>query len=106
MKLMTKAIEKMTPAMDASDGTTFEEKTYTAKFFDPCGRGAWFMCEYDPVDRIAFGYIVSPLGPDCDEGGYFSLAELEGVRNRLGLGIERDIHWKPGKLPKEVLNVQ
>ena len=28
-----------------------------------------------------------------DELGYFSLAELEGIRGPLGLGIERDLHW-------------
>lgn len=29
------------------------------------------------------------------ELGYFSLDELSTVKNRMGLGIERDLHWKP-----------
>jgi len=31
------------------------------------------------------------------EWGYFSLKELESVRGPLGLGIERDIYFKPTK---------
>ena len=52
------------------------------------------MLEFDGEDTL-FGYMVSPLGPDCDELGYASLAELAGVRNRMGLGIERDLYWDP-----------
>jgi len=32
------------------------------------------------------------------ELGYFSLAELEGVRGPMGLAIERDLHWTPKTL--------
>jgi hypothetical protein len=45
-------------------------------------------------DWELYGYCISPLGPDCDEWGYASLNELATVRNRLGLGIERDLHWQ------------
>jgi hypothetical protein len=35
----------------------------------------------------------------CDLGfpelGYVSLNEMRGVRGALGLGIERDLHWRP-----------
>ncbi|MBT4456206.1 hypothetical protein HOC54_03630 [Candidatus Peregrinibacteria bacterium] len=27
-----------------------------AKLFDPCGSASWFLLEYDPIEKIAFGY--------------------------------------------------
>ena len=92
MKLLTKALEKKLPELYATEGTPVEEKKAVVKFFDPTGRGTWYGCEYDKEDTF-FGYWVSPLGSDCDEWGYFSLAELKSVRGKMGLGIERDLHW-------------
>jgi len=45
-----------------------------AKLFDPCSAATWFLTEYDPVERIAFGYVV---GLQEDEFGYISLTEIE-----------------------------
>jgi hypothetical protein len=46
-----------------------------------------------------FGYVVSPLGPDCDELGYFSLSELQELRfPPYGLPIERDLYFTPTAL--------
>jgi hypothetical protein len=42
-------------------------------------------------DYRLFGYMVSPLGPDCDEYGYSLLSELQKA------GVERDAWLKPGK---------
>ncbi len=94
MKLMTAAIRKMMPKMRSSENTPLEQKMAYVKFFDPTGRGTWYCCEFDGKDEF-FGFVVSPLGPDCDEWGYFSLAELESVTLRMGLKIERDLHFKP-----------
>lgn len=94
MKLMTKAIEKLLPRTGATDGKKPSETRVPLKLFDPCGRLTFFCTEWDGED-IMFGYMISPLGSDCDEFGYSSLKELSEVRNRLGLGIERDIHWDP-----------
>ncbi len=38
-----------------------------------------------------FGYVVGFE----NEWGSVSLNELKGIRNHLGIGIERDILWKP-----------
>jgi len=32
-----------------------------AKLFDPCGSATWFLTEYDPIEKIAFGYVVGLL---------------------------------------------
>ena len=94
MKLMTPEIEAAAPFMYETENVPTEDKVAVAKFFFPMGRGTWYLMEYDPEQRVGFGYCVSPLGPDCDEWGYFSIDELEGVRVH-GLGVERDIHFKP-----------
>jgi len=35
---------------------------------------------------------------DCIEYGTVSLREISAVKNRLGLGIERDLHYSGGKV--------
>lgn len=97
MKLLTKAILASLPKLYSTDGVPMEEKVAVVKFFDPCGRGTWYAFEGEPEgdDVRFFGFVVSPLGPDCDEAGYFNLSELQSVRNRFGLGIERDLHFSP-----------
>ncbi len=90
VKLMTKAIELKAPALYATEGVPNDEKVIIASIFDPCGRFTFYMVEYNPTTRIAFGYTISPLGPDCDEWGYSDLNELDAVRNSWGLPLERD----------------
>ena len=59
------------------------------KLFDPTGRWTWFIFEYNPETREAFGLVD---GFDA-ELGYFSMAELVAHRGVYGLPIERDLHW-------------
>ena len=65
-----------------------------AKFFNPTGAGRWFATEYDPEEKIFFGF-VSIFGDECDEWGSFSLEELKSYRGHFGLGIERDRFFQP-----------
>ncbi len=64
------------------------------KFFTPDSNFTWFLIEYDPNDRIAFGLVDGHER----EMGYISIEELEQVRGPLGLQVERDLHWKPTPL--------
>ena len=43
------------------------------KLFDPCGSASWYLTEYDPVEKIAFCYVVGLQV----EWGYCSLEDLE-----------------------------
>jgi Protein of unknown function (DUF2958) len=100
VRLLTKDLEAKLPKLYATDGVPLHEKVAIAKFFFPSGRGTWFVFEgeLDPDCGIEFfGYVVSPLGPDCDEVGYFTLGDLESV-NLAGLKVERDIWFKPTKM--------
>lgn len=99
MKLLTKAIEKALPALCGQDGKG-DEAIVHLKLFNPMGAATWFITEYDPEDRIFFGYAdLHGHGPEGGaELGYVSLAELEGLKLPFGLGIERDIHFTPKTL--------
>lgn len=70
-----------------------------AKFFNPMGLGTWYATEYDPVNRIFFGY-VSIFGDSNDEWGDFSLDELENYQGQTGLGIERDLYFTEQPISK------
>lgn len=78
------------------------------KFFNPTGIGTWFATEYNPKDKIFFGY-VSFFGDHNDEFGYFSLQELEEYCGPFGLGVERDLFFQPQPIskvmPKAVLDI-
>ena len=60
------------------------------KLFDPCGSFTWYLYEYDPEYDVAFGFVVGPF----PELGSVSMEELREYKGKLGLGIERDIHWQ------------
>ena len=96
MKLLTAAIAKKLPALYSQDGKGMEAKAIV-KFFDPSGSFTWYASEFDPTEGRFFGLVVSS---HCPEGelGYFMLSELQSIRGRFGLGIERDLHWSPTAL--------
>lgn len=102
MMLLTKDLRKRLPKLYATEKTLDDDKLAVVKLFHPAGRTTWYAVEFDGEDQF-FGYCVSPLGPDCDEWGYFSLAELSALRVH-GLGVERDLHWDPTTRMGQVLN--
>jgi len=62
------------------------------KLFDCCGSITWWLSEYDPEHKIAFGYVT---GFHEDEWGSVSLDELETLRFWPMNRIERDLFFKP-----------
>lgn len=91
MKLLTKALTQRFEEIGRQEG--LKDPIVVAKFFNPSGAGNWYATEYDPETRCFFGY-VSIFGDWNDEWGYFSLDELQEFKGRLGLGIERDLHFR------------
>ena len=66
------------------------------KLFTPDGACTWVLSEVDPSEPdLAFG--LCDLGMGCPEMGYVLLSELASVRGRLGLPIERDLHFTAKK---------
>ncbi len=90
MRLMTKELEKRFLKVGSQEQV--KDPVIVAKFFNPQGAGTWYATEFDPKDKMFFGY-VSIFGDWNDEWGYFSLQELESFKGQLGLGIERDLYW-------------
>jgi hypothetical protein len=93
MKLLTKEIIKRSAEVGRQEEV--KDPIVIAKFFDPTGGATWWSTEYDPEDKIFFGFVN--LGDrDCAEWGSFSLDELEhakdGKRGLWALPIERDRH--------------
>jgi hypothetical protein len=109
MKLITKEIVETIPALYSQESRGDAARA-VVKFFDPTGSWTWYASEgsfvcpehgnYDCAecpkpwrldDFLFFGLV---FGAEV-EYGYFSLSELQGWPGRMGLGIERDLYWKP-----------
>ncbi len=88
---MTKELEKRFAKVGSQEEV--KEPLVIAKFFNPTGAGTWYATEYDPDRRVFFGY-VSIFGDHNDEWGSFNLDELQEIKGRLGLGIERDLYFQ------------
>lgn len=95
MKLITKEFVELMKERPLYSQENEKDPLVVAKFFNPCGSGTWLVTEYDPTDKIAFGYV---MGLGDDELGYISLEEMESVRLPFGLTIERDLHFRPQRL--------
>ncbi len=89
MKLFTKAILAKLPPLYSQENVA--DPIAQVKLFNPTGVGTWFLTEYDPEEKIAFGLCHIHEA----ELGNVSIEELEQFRGRMGLGIERDLHFTP-----------
>lgn len=90
MQLLTKELEQRFAEVGSQEEIT--DPIIIAKFFNPTGAGTWYATEYNPKEKIFFGY-VSIFGDHNDELGSFSLNELLEYKGQFNLGIERDLHF-------------
>lgn len=98
MKLLTEEI--ITKFKEVGSQEEVEDPVVVLKIFNPTGYGSWLCTEFDPDRQTFFGYVS--LGEDCDEFGDFSLKELEEVRCRFGLRLERDLYCGYKKLSEHL----
>ncbi len=89
MELLTNEIRKSIPKLYSQEKLGDCAVVY-AKFFDPCSNWTWYATEFDGKD-LFFGYVCGFV----NEWGYFSLRELQSIKGRFGLGIERDLYFTP-----------
>ena len=62
------------------------------KLFTPDSNWTWYIIELSKSDGdTCFGYVEGLE----HELGYFTLSELESIKGKLGLGIERDTSFTP-----------
>ncbi len=85
MKLLT---DELRQQLIANGRERERDHVPVVKFFDPCGAATWLITDMDHRDPDAL-FGLCDLGMGCPELGYVSARELESIRNRFGLGIER-----------------
>lgn len=73
-------------------GKVKQDEVVWAKLFDFAGSGTWFVTDYDPRDKIGFGYVT---GLYENEWGSFSVEEMQSVYKFGKPCIEFDLHFKP-----------
>ena len=98
MKLITKALEKTLAKypLYSQDGKG-ENAVIIAKFFLPGSSWTWYVTEAEKQnngDYLFFGYVKGNFG---GEYGYFTLAQLQEIKGRFGLRVERDMYFNVGK---------
>ena len=109
-KRITKAIIEAlakTP-YGSTDGTPKDEKRVIARFFNPVGRGTWYVLEdsmfftdeehrdADHVEENMIVFAASTLGYGLELGD-ISLKELMDIKLPFGMYIERDSSVEPLK---------
>jgi Protein of unknown function (DUF2958) len=91
MKLLTAKIRAQLPVLYAQEKCS--DAIVYVKFFTPDSNWTWYATEFDGED-LFFGLVQGFE----EELGYFSLGELQEYRGALGIGIERDLDFKPTPL--------
>ncbi len=91
MQLLTKELRGKIPPLYSQDKNP--DPLIICKFFTPDSSWTWYVIEFDGKDTF-FG-LVDWFEKEL---GYFSLSELESIRGKLGLPVERDLYFKPCKL--------
>ena len=99
MKLITEEFETLFKDYPLYSQEHEKDPLVIAKLFDPTGSASWFLLEYDPVEKLAFGYVT---GMTADELGYISLTEMESISGPLGIGIEQDMYFQQKRLSEYV----
>ncbi|MGH9611785.1 MAG: DUF2958 domain-containing protein [Bryobacteraceae bacterium] len=94
MKLLTRELRDRIPPLYSQEPDA--EPVVYAKFFLPGTGWTWYVTEGSPRedDFLFFGFVVGLES----EFGYFLLSELEALRTPLGLGVERDLAFREGRL--------
>ena len=90
MKLLTKALRER---LLKNGRNRDHDHPPALKLFNPCGAATWLISELDEDGERMFG--LADLGFGTPELGYSSLSEIAAIRVRFGLGIERDLHFRP-----------
>jgi hypothetical protein len=93
MELLTAELRQNLPALYSQEPDP--NPMVRCKFFTPDSNWTWWVTEGEPDgdDFRFFGYVRGL----AEEWGYFLLSELQSARGPLGLPIERDLYFQPGR---------
>jgi hypothetical protein len=78
------------PVLYATEREGMEDWVVRMRFYHPVAQYSWYAVEYDPEDRVFFGWA------DCEfqEWGYFSLLEMAFLEVS-GVRIMWDVDFEP-----------
>ena len=91
MELIPQEIKELIPKLYETEEQN-DPIAYVKLFLDAW---TWYITELSIDNNICFGYVISPFGAEL---GYFSLEEVKSIRGSFGIGVERDLEFKPTKL--------
>jgi len=93
MKIITKEIEQAFAKQGDTSQKSMADIKIVMKLFNPQGVGTWYL--YEKLDDDVYMCFANFNDPMNAEIGTVSMQELTSFRGWLGLGIERDMHFKP-----------
>lgn len=93
-QLLPSGVARKIPSIYSQENE--DDPTAWVKLFSPYTNAVWYITEYDPSSKEAFGW--ADLGMGGGELGYISVRELEGLQKGGLPLVERDLYWKPRKL--------
>lgn len=91
MELIPQEIKELIPKLYETEKQN-DPIAYVKLFLDGW---TWYITELSIDNNICFGYVISPFESEL---GYFSLNEIKSIKGSLGLGVERDLSFKPTAL--------
>lgn len=65
MKLITEEFEALFKDYPLYSQEDEKDALVIAKLFDPCGSASWWLTEYDPKEKIAFGFVTGLVQDLC-----------------------------------------
>ena len=82
------------PALYSSESVSLKEKMIYMHFF--IGGCDWYAAEYQPEEKLFFGFAILNNDFECAEWGYFSLEELSSLKVEF-VEVDLDLHFTPVK---------
>lgn len=95
-KLMPSNVARKIPPIYSQEEV--EDPIAHVKLFSPYSNAVWYITEYDPSSKEAFGW--ADLGMGGGELGYISIRELENIQKGGLPMVERDLYWRPQPLSR------
>lgn len=90
MMLMTKDVIKHLPKLYSHEDHAPETVPVVVKFFTPDAQATWYITEGELQDGTWMFFGLCDLGLGFPELGYVTLRDLQAIRGRFGLPVERD----------------
>ena len=93
MKILTQEVLNAFAKQGYCGDKQMKDIKIVLKLFNPTGAGTWYI--YEKEDDDIYWCFANLGDPEMAELGTISMQELMAFRGKFGLGIERDMSFKP-----------